>query len=220
MNQVTTAKDMFTVLQPDKIKDAMQALKDNQVVADPNLLDRVKMPSGGGVSFSVPGPSGWEDVKVINAIILGFNDHRVYYEKSFDETGGGEQPDCSSTDMEVGKGNPGGNCNECPMNEWETAEKGKGKACTEKRLLMLLMPGELLPVKLEIPATSLQNVKKYFMRLASKAIIFHNVVTEFTLEEDKNDKGVKYSKIVFNKHSDLSDAEKAGVLNFSKALNK
>jgi len=56
------------------------------------------------------------------------------------------------------------------------------------------------------------------MRLASKAIIFHNVVTQFTLEEDKNENGVKYSKIVFNKHSDLSDAEKSGVENFSKAL--
>lgn len=219
MNEVTTATNMFTVLQPGKIKDAMQALKENQVVADPSLLDRIKMPSAGGNAFQIPGPAGWENVEVINAIILGFNDHRVYYEKSFDETGGGEQPDCSSTDMITGKGNPGGSCNKCPLNEWETAEKGKGKACTEKRLLMLLMPGELLPVKLEIPATSLYNVKKYFMRLATKSVIFHNVVTEFTLEEDKNEKGIKFSKIVFNKHSDLSAAEKEGVLHFSKALN-
>jgi len=219
-DQKATAKDLFVVLQPDKIKDAMQALKDNGVVVDPNLVDRVKIPTGGATSFSIPGPEGWEDVKVIQAIILGFNDHRVYYEKSFDETGGGEQPDCSSTDMDVGVGNPGGKCHECPLNEWETAEKGKGKACSEKRLLMLLMPGELLPVKLEVPSTSLQNVKKYFMRLASKAIIYHDVITEFTLEEDKNEKGVKYSKVVFNKHSDLSDPEKEGVLHFSKALNK
>lgn len=218
--EIQKANEMFVVLQPDKIKDAMQALKDNQVIADPNLLDRIKMPATGGKSFQIPGPAGWEGEECINAIILGFNDHRVYYEKSYDETGGGEQPDCSSTDMTVGVGKPGGNCDECPMNEWETAEKGKGKACTEKRLLMLLLPGELLPVKLEIPATSLQNVKKYFMRLASKAIIYHDVVTEFTLEEDRNDKGVKFSKVVFNKHSDLSVAEKAGVSDFSEALNK
>jgi len=85
---------------------------------------------------------------------------------------------------------------------------------------MLLVPGEMLPIKLEAPATSLQNVKKYFMRLASKGISFHQVVTEFTLEEDKNEKGVKYSKVVVRKHSDLSDVEKEGVLSFSRALDK
>ena len=218
--EIQKAEDLFVVLQPDKIKDAMQALKENKVNADPSLLDRIKLPASGGNAFQIPGPSGWENAQSITAIILGFNDHRVYYKKSFDESGGGEQPDCSSTDMTEGKGDPGGNCDECPMNEWETAEKGKGKACTEKRLLMLLMPGELLPVKLEIPSTSLQNVRKYFMRLASKAIVYHDVVTTFTLEEDMNDNRVKFSKIVFNKHSDLSLAEREGVSHFSEALNR
>ena len=220
MNEVMKPADLFTILQPEKLTGAVQAMKDNQVAADPNLLDRIKIPSGGGNAFSVPGDSGWEDYKVITGIILGFNDHRVYYEKSFDETGGGDQPDCSSDDMKMGKGNPGGDCDKCLFNEWESAEKGKGKACTQKRLLMLLIPGEMLPVKLDIPATSLQNNFKYFMRLASKGLSFHQVVTEFTLEKDKNENNVEYSKIVFNKHSDLSGVEREGVLSFSKVINK
>ena len=213
-------QEMFTILQPEKLKNAVEAMKSNQIATDPNLLDRIKIPTAGGNSFSVPSESGWEDVNEIFAIIMGFNDHRIYYSKSYNETGGGEQPDCVSNDMETGKGDPGGNCYECPMNEWETAEKGKGKACVSKRLLMLLLPGEMVPIKLDVPATSLQNINKYFMRLASKGIIYHNVVTRFNLEKDRNENNVEYSKIVFSKHTDLSHAEKESVSKFSQALNK
>lgn len=221
MEEITRVdQGVFTIFQPEKLKASVAAMVGNKVAADPNLLDRIKIPTGKEDSFSIPDESGWEKATEIHAIILGFSDHRIYYSKSYNETGGGEQPDCVSTDMQNGKGDPGGPCHECPMNEWETAEKGKGKACVEKRLLMLLLPGEMVPMKLDIPATSLQNINKYFMRLASKGILYRDVVTVFSLEKDRNENNVEYSKIVFKKLADLNDVQKESVSKFSEALNK
>jgi len=220
MNDIAKVDDRFSVLSPGSVEKAIQAMKDNQVAADPNLLDKIKIPTGDGRAFILPGIEGDEDFKSFQAIILGFNDHRVYYKDPFSKTGGGEQPDCISEDMEKGKGDPGGPCNECINNEWESAENGKGKACTEKRLFMLLMPNDIIPVKLDAPATSLQNLRKYFMRLASKSISFNQVVTEFSLERDKNENGVEFSKVTAKVATHLSETQKEGVLHFSNALNQ
>lgn len=217
---IDPSTDKFTIFQPEKLKAAVDAMVGNKVAADPNLLDRIKIPTGGGNSFSIPGESGWDDATEIHAIIMGFSDHRIYYSKSFNETGGGDQPDCVSDDMETGKGDPGGSCYECPMNEWETAAKGKGKACVSKRLLMLLLPGEMVPIKLDVPATSLQNIYKYFMRLASKGILYRDVVTVFSIEKDRNENNVEYSKIAFKKLGNLNNAQKESALKFSQALNR
>lgn len=40
------------------------------------------------------------------------------------------------------KQNPGEKCSECPMNEWGSARKGRGKACGNRRRLFVLPAGE------------------------------------------------------------------------------
>ncbi len=216
MNDLTTTTNIgFDVLQPDKIKNMVEAMQDNEVIADPNLLDKIKIPIGEGTTFAIPGMEGYQDYSSFTAIILGFNDHRIYFKNSYHETGGGA-PDCSSEDMKTGKGEPGGNCEKCKFNEWESAPLGKGKACSERRLFMLLLPNRLIPVKLDVPPTSLTNIKKYFMRLASEGHSFHNIITEFTLQMEKGE----VSRILPLFHAHLTDSEKKGVFSYTKTLNK
>lgn len=205
----------FGILQPDKIKNMLEAMQDNQVIADTNLLDRIKLPSAEGTAFSIPSMEGNQDCNSFKAVILGFNDHRIYFKNSYHETGGGA-PDCSSEDMKTGRGDPGGDCEKCAFNQWESAVVGKGKACSERRLFMLLLPDRMIPVKLDIPPTSLNNIKKYFMRLASEGHAFHKVVTEFALHQEKGE--VTRVVPVFNSH--LSESEKKGVVSYTKTLNK
>ncbi len=216
MNELTKTNNIgFDVLQPDKIKNMMEAMQDNQVMTDLNLLDKIKIPIGEGTTFSIPSMEGYQDFSSFTAIILGANDHRVYFKNSYHETGGGA-PDCASEDMKTGKGNPGGGCDSCDFNQWESATMGKGKACSERRLFMLLLPNRLIPVKLDIPPTSLNNVKKYFMRLASQGHSFHKIITEFTLQQEKGE----VCRILPLFHAHLSDSEKKGVLSYTKTLNK
>jgi hypothetical protein len=40
----------------------------------------------------------------------------------------------------------------------------------------------------------LKDARKYFLRLASKGIPYYGVITEITLDKDKNENGITYSK--------------------------
>ena len=92
--------------------------------------------------------------------------------------------------------NPEGLCENCPMNQWETAAGGgKGKACKEARLLFTLLPGRVLPVVVSVPPTSLQPVRKYLLRLAGEGTPFYGVTTKFSLHKVDGSGAIKYSII-------------------------
>lgn len=60
-------------------------------------------------------------------------------------------------------------CTDCPMNKWGTATNGgKGKACREKRLLLVLRDGEDLPVVVIAPPTSILAVQQFETRAAAR----------------------------------------------------
>ncbi|POB10115.1 hypothetical protein [Sulfobacillus sp. hq2] len=62
-------------------------------------------------------------------------------------------------------------CASCPMNRWGTAANGgKGKACREKRLLLVLRDGEALPVVVVAPPTSLLSVGQFETRAAARRL--------------------------------------------------
>lgn len=62
-------------------------------------------------------------------------------------------------------------CSECPMNRWGTATNGgKGKACREKRLLLVLRDGEDIPVVVVAPPTSILPVAQFETRAAARRL--------------------------------------------------
>lgn len=81
-------------------------------------------------------------------------------------------------------------CRTCPMNDWGTSDKGRGKACTERRRLALIPAGYYTPVRgsrdfdlhfiedpdhyasadiafLKLPVTSVKDWARYVTQLGS-----------------------------------------------------
>lgn len=137
----------------------------------PQDLERVTMPAGKSKMFSLEDGETME--KAIVAAVLVDSDTRIYFDKPF----GGETtpPACFSTDGITGIGDPGGPCETCPKNQWGTREDAqgnptRGKACSERRLLVLfcLQPPNALPLVLSAPPTSLDALRRDFFRAAGK----------------------------------------------------
>jgi hypothetical protein len=172
-----------------------------------NDLNRVTVPTGGNTSWQVPTLSGDKPAQAIEGIVIFHKSTRAYWKESFDESGGGSPPDCVSRDGLIGIGKPGGDCQTCPNAQFETARggRGRGKACSESRLVYMVQPDETLPLVVKVPATSLANARKYFFGLISKGREVHSVYTKLTLAQDKNMDGIKYSKIVFEMTGDVEN---------------
>jgi len=191
MNTELTKIDNFAALQMNAA-ELREVLKENlggqQLSAFE--LDRVKIPSGGGTMWEVPTLEGTEDAKAVEGVVIYFKNQNAYWKQKYD--GQNNPPDCVSNDGITGVGDPGGECSECPLNEF--GSDGKGKACKNMRTLFVLREGDVLPLVLTLPPTSLKEARKYFLRLASKGIPYYGVVTEIALEKDKNEGGIAYSK--------------------------
>ncbi len=130
--------------------------------------------------FQLPSenPEEPEIKKEFTAVILYHHPIRAYFKGKYD--GSVNPPDCGSLDAVTGYGDPGGDCANCIYNEYGTAENN-AKACKERRRLYLLREGELFPVMLSLPPSSLKELSRYLMRLLSKGHKSYEVVTKFSL---------------------------------------
>lgn len=194
-------------------------------------LDRVKMPTGGGKLWSVPGLAGEEDVRTIDGIIVAWSEPRAFWATSLDDGGGGNPPDCSSTDGVHGRGMYGvgsdahssGECDTCPMSEWGSkgelrGDDARGQACKQMRLLFMLRRDDLLPLAMFLPPTSIGPVRKYFMRLASRGIPYYGVVTTLGLEQTKNSGNIEYSVVTAEMAGALGDEDRARVKAYAESI--
>lgn len=162
----------------------------------PADLCRIKMPGGGAKAFEVPDENGEvQSVKTIAGVVLLAKTQRAYWDQPFG--GGNEPPTCASLDGLTGMGSPGGPCDACPLNQFGTDERERGKACKEMKLLFLLRPSLLLPDVVVLPPSSLASWRKYATLLTSRAVPIAAVVTEVALEEKANVDGIKYSMARF-----------------------
>lgn len=159
-------------------------------------LDRVRVPAGGVTTWTIPTLEGEQETKELTGVIVYWREPRAYWAASFDETGGGTPPDCYSPDGVHGYGNPGGLCARCPFAQFGSAERGRGQACKQMRLLFMLRPGAMLPLVVVAPPTSIKPLKQYFLRLAANGKPYWSVVTKLLLEKTKNQDGIAYSRIV------------------------
>lgn len=160
-------------------------------------LDRIKVPAAGGTVWQVPTIDGVENQEAIEGVILAIQVRRGFWESPF---GGGAAgpPDCSSMDGITGVGTPGGECATCPMNEFGSAvrqdgKQGRGKRCSEKRLMLVLRAGDRLPIAISAPATSIKGIKQFLMRLP---VPMFQAVVSIGLEREKSGDGIHYSRIV------------------------
>lgn len=151
-------------------------------------------------------PDGTKETQ-FSGIILDLNRANAYWIESFQESGGGTPPDCSSLDgisADLNADNcpsPTGKCGlgskpECPMNQFGSA--GRGKACKNLKRVHVILDGHQLPLRLTLPPTSIKAIDLYVSLLASKGIPYQLANTEFKLKEAQNKEGIKYSELVLN----------------------
>ena len=135
--------------------------------SDADLLDdmdgvtpsfpRVKIPGGGVPQFEMPSDNPEQPVyeQKIQGIIVYNHLSNAYWPEG-SEYDDDVPPLCQSVDGKLGYGTPGGVCAGCACNAFGSVSNGKGKACKNMRTLYLLRSGDLMPMVLNLPPTSLK----------------------------------------------------------------
>lgn len=179
-------------------------------------FERVKIPTGGGTQFAIPGIEQEEMAPTIEGVVLIHHGARGYWPNPFS---GGEPPVCSSLDGMHGTGEPGGSCFDCPYGQWGSDPGGgRGKACKEMHRIYILRSGEMLPLLLTLPPTSIQPLADYATRLQRLRLGMMGVVTRVSLTKDKNVEGIEFSKAVFAGVGRLPDAQAQKMEELAMAL--
>ena len=199
---------------PDALRDEFD-LGANMEGVQPRL-PMIGIVHQGALLFTMPDES---QVKKFEGIILDTNRINAWWDKSYDETGGGTPPDCFSMDgidCDQNSNMPQSQlCRDCDKNKFGSAapnkdgSKGKGKACKNMKRVHIVMDGEMLPHRMTLPPSSLKAIDDYISRLTSKGLPYQLVHTTFKLKEAKNAKGIKYSEIKPERGILITDPEQA-----------
>jgi len=133
--------------------------------------------------------------------IIDMNRANAYWPISFDESGGGEPPTCSSLDgitPEMSSEeiqSESGSCIDCPRNQFGSDGK-RGKQCKNMKRIHILGNSSVMPFRLTVPPTNMKSVDLYVSLLTSQGIPYQLVETEFTLKKVTNKDGIEYSELV------------------------
>jgi len=180
-------------------------------------LDTAKLPSGRGTKFIIPDEDGNEtEAEEIRGVIIHVEKQRVYYEKTFDETGGGVPPDCMSYDLINGDGTPGGSCESCPMNEFD--QEKQSKPCKEKRMFFILRENDFMPLLLPVSVGSLKRARDYLTKLAFRNTLKHTVETVFKLETVSNKRNIKYPQLILERGARLNPKDIAIIKKYQTGI--
>lgn len=203
-------KEQFTALTSnrERVKKVIEANLGAVPDASAFSLPRIKTPSGGGQSWTLPTARGEETVPHIDCIILAHQPCRGYWPGEFK---GGEPPQCSSPDGVTGFGDPGGSCRSCPMAQWESAQSGRGQACKAMWRLFVLRTGAILPYLLTLSPTSLKAFQTYMTTLAFTATPYYLAITRIGLDKAKNADGIDYSVATFRQVGELGEEDEARI---------
>lgn len=164
-------------------------------------FDKVKIPSGGGLAFELPGEDedNPESATSIEGVILDHHPVNAYWKDKYQ--GGNEQPDCSSFDGKQGTDRETGEikqCSTCPFNQYGSDTEGKGKACKNIHRTYILREGNPVPLILALPPTSLRFLRDYIAkRVLLKGMRCWEAITKITLKKEKSADGITYSRAAF-----------------------
>lgn len=214
---VNPSVNLPILTQPDEVREILAENLDGIIPEFP----RIKFPSGGGLAFEIPGEEAAQVATELVGVVVDQHAMNAYWAAKYN--GEKNPPDCVSMDGKIGyapEGAPvawaGGcqDCATCPFNQYGTGtdqngNRTDGKACKNMKRVAMLREGEILPVLITVPPTSVKAWNTYIVNLTSKLKKPYGVVTRVRLMKDKNKGGIEYSKGVFTRASDLSKEEVA-----------
>jgi hypothetical protein len=200
--------------------ELIEAIQTNIMAGEKMRIERISVPSGGGLAFTIIDDNGKETpAPEINGVILNSQNYRMRWLKDYNDLKEGEQnPFCFSQDEVTGSGCPEMNiptskkCAECEFSQPGSDRKGgDGSDCHNRCAVFILRENTAMPSNLDLPRTSLGNYRIYRNRLISgSGKPYYYVVTGCKLEKVEKP-GKKYSAVVFNKNCNLLPEEVAAM---------
>lgn len=179
--------------------DMIEAIKEEMDGLGKFQFPRVRIPSGGAITFELPGEDedNPEIAKSVTGIILYHHPANARWLGKFGD------PDskviCSSIDGKTAKEADTGavrTCSDCPYNQFR--DDVGGKDCKNMHRLYLLMEGSPFPVILTLPPTSLKPFKNFVaMQCLGRGLRVHDVITKISLKKIQTPNTV-YSVGVFS----------------------
>ena len=162
-------------------------------------LPAYSLTGGESLDWSAHRGASMPESGVLQGVIIDWRIERIFYKDAYN--GGGAPPDCYSNGGDVGVGDPGGNCETCPMNQWESGRvvgnsvSKAAKACSEKRTLYFLRSGAILPEVIAISPNSLRTFRQFLTSSINEGGA-RNWLTEFSIAPGKNGKAAIHFKRV------------------------
>lgn len=161
-----------------------------------------------GMMFEIPDGES-ESGKMVQSFkgtILDMHRTSAYWSKSYDETGGGDFPECYSMngvtpDPNCGE-KQGETCIKCQRN-YNNIEKVDGKPtgpyCKNSKRLHIVIEGSILPYRLIASVKNIRLVDTYVSLLAGASVPYPLIETEFSLISAKGKGGQQYSELVLKR---------------------
>ena len=183
-------------------------------------FQRVKIPAGGVTQFEMPSddPETPDYTKYLTGVILFNHATNAYFLEGNEDDD--TPPLCQSADGKTGCGTPGGLCSACKLNEFGSAEKGRGKACKNMRTLYVLRSGDVMPLMLTLPPTIIKPFRQFVNSVFTlrKRATYGSLV-QIGLKKEEGGSFV-YSVATFKKVRDFTGEELQRVSAYATAFRE
>lgn len=215
-NELVVANYNLPAINED-IQESMQEILDSTGMTFDQLLTKIKIPSGGGLSFELPNPENPDEPIIereLEGVILIQQNMNIYYANPY--SGDIQAPDCLSIDGKIGVGNPGGSCSNCQLNKFQNNRK----ECKNKFRIYVLQSGQSLPFIIDVPPTSTTVFKDFISKQIGINYPKTQVVTKISLKKAKSKDNIEYSQLKFGISKILTPDEGRALKQYAEQLKK
>ena len=169
----------------------------------------MKIPSGGGVAFEVPGddPDNPDVVKELTGVIVEHHPMNSYWADAY--SGAGAAPDCASMDGKTGIVAATGECIDCldvqSLTSSAATRTGRGKACKNLHRIYILRGGGSPAGHLQCAADVAEAIQGLSGLLtAAQGQAGQSGGNAHHAQKAQNAGGISYSQAMFSKAADLT----------------
>jgi hypothetical protein len=172
--------------------DAAKQSKFSAGIKGGEYLPKISI-KGKEFAFVIAGERKRTDKRTLDIVFIDAREavSKEYYVKKWGQAGNDEAkaPDCASSDSTVpDSGVPAPQsptCQTCPHNAWKSADNGKGKRCSDYKLVVVVPANKLdgQPFQLRIPAASLKALKSYERSLNTNGLPLNGVITQLSFAD-------------------------------------
>lgn len=181
-------------------------------------LQKLKVPSGGSVTWMVPQLGGEMAARQLDVVIAHVQGRQRAWWNTEPGVISNTPPNCTTNNGVIGignnslDGNPAADgehkCMDCPWSRMGSKRMpgggtGRGSDCANFARVFCFTPDSVMPIMLKVPPASLAALSKYNVELLSARRAPYSVVTRLTLEKMTNPDGQPYARILVSFIGDL-----------------